>query len=160
MDEFSEHRFVIDENEVVVDNMAYFVYCSLQTHDSINEDKFSFILNRVFREYLLPGTEEDTQYKPLSIAWLLRMSDATAAFYIREKWSVRYGISLTCEQQDNSSYICTTSKTVEDHTYTLTSAECSDTEVMACLLALAAACLEWSTIQRTEQYIKAKQTTE
>jgi hypothetical protein len=160
MEEVSQNRFVVDENEVVVDNMAYFVYQTLQAQKDIHDERFSFVMNRVFREYLLPGNDDDTFYKPLSITWLLRMSDASASFYLREKWGLRYGINLSCEQTEAGTYFCNVSKTVDDTTYTITGAEESDTETLACLLALSAACLEWSTIQRTEQYHTAKQPTE
>lgn len=158
MEDAARHRFVIDENETVVDNLTYFVYQSLQTQKGIDDDRFPFLMNRVFREYLLPGSPSETEYKPLSITWLLRQSDAKAAHYIKERWAVRYGIEMRCAQLPNETYSCSLSKTIGESTYTITTNEESDTETLASLLALAAACFEWSTIQRTEQYLIAKTT--
>jgi hypothetical protein len=160
MEDATKHRFVVDENEVVVDNLAYFVYTSLQTQKFLSDERFTFMLNRVFREYLLPGSDEDARYKPLSITWLLRQSDAKSAHYLQETWSKRYNLDLSCNQQQDGTFSCEVSKTVGDTRYTISTSEESDNETIACLLALSSACLEWSTIQRTEQYNKAKKTTE
>jgi len=155
MEEATQHRFVIDENEVVVDNLAYFVYSSLQTQKWLDDDRFAFMLNRVFREYLLPGSDEAALYRPLSITWLLRTPDAKAAHYLQEKWGTRYGLELSCDQLTDGTFSCRVSKTVGETIYTVSSDEQSDNETIACLLALSAACLEWSTIQRTDQYNQA-----
>ena len=157
MEDTAEHRFVIDEHGVVIDNMAYFVYQSLQKQTYLDDDRFSFIMNRVFREYLLDGLPENVYYKPLSITWLLRETDAKSSYYIRERWSPRYSIDLQVEYNVRfRNFSCFVRKKTDTSAYVISKAEESNSETMSCLLAVSALCLQWSSIQLTHKYLKAK----
>lgn len=86
-----EDRFLIDENDTVVDAHAKFVLDCLSESYSIMDPRFSFYVNRVFKEYLFPrdfiGLSE---YQPLDVRALMQDYDTSSYRFLESVWMPRY----------------------------------------------------------------------
>lgn len=84
-------RFCLDESSSVVDTLALFVLDTFTTQENIMDPRFSFYVNRVFKEYLFPKDIFDiNEYVPLDIALLMARLDTSSYRWLTFYWQQRF----------------------------------------------------------------------
>ena len=84
-------RFCLDENGLVVDGLALFVLETFRTQENIMDPRFSFYVNRVFKEYLFPRDVFDiNEYTPVDVQLLMSQLDTVSYNWLTSTWQSRF----------------------------------------------------------------------